>query len=295
MSYDLFFKPKGDASPDKQKFIEYFQGRPNYEVSDTQAVYSNEETGVYFVFDFEEAKGEDADSHDSALAFNLNYFRPHVFALEAENEVEALVRKFSLLVEDPQVDGTGEGEFSAKQFISGWAKGNESACQSFLREPDPARIFTLPTSQIETAWRWNGLRQALQDRLGLRIFVPKISFMKRDGGVGTFVVWSDAVSMALPDVDYLVLYRRELAPRRLFSKQEGLAVRPMDECREILKAFPTKTYGLPYKLVAYAKPPKEIVRLFKSGKSIEGELDIVPPDNVLNEETVRKYRRPTSS
>ncbi len=52
MSYDLYFKSrKPESKPDAKAFAAYFKQRKNYEVTDKQAIYENEITGVYFIFD----------------------------------------------------------------------------------------------------------------------------------------------------------------------------------------------------------------------------------------------------
>src|SRR5438046_1840056 len=73
MSYDLFLS----GLPKAGKLREWFSERGNYQVGDTQAVYQNEATGVYFTFGIEDKK----------IVFNLNYFRPSFYGLEAEIEV----------------------------------------------------------------------------------------------------------------------------------------------------------------------------------------------------------------
>src|SRR5687767_8514009 len=86
MSYDLMLAGgRGGKKLDKKSFAAHFKGRRNYEVGKGQAVYQNENTGVYFVFD---------EPADGFVAFNLNYFRPHVFGLEAAIELEAFAKAF---------------------------------------------------------------------------------------------------------------------------------------------------------------------------------------------------------
>src|ERR1700748_2239128 len=120
MSYDLFFQVRDQASaPDAKAVAAYFESRKNYQVSEQQAIYQNDTTGVYFVFDVGEAEGVEMPN-PAPVSLNLNYFRPHIFGLEAEPEVRALVEHFNFLVSDPQVGGMGEGEYSAEGFLSGW-------------------------------------------------------------------------------------------------------------------------------------------------------------------------------
>src|SRR5271168_4683376 len=116
MSYDLHFRSRfPDFRFTLDNFVDYFKVRPRYEIKGSQAWYSNGESGVYFSFEFNEQNEQNGDSGatdetDSKLfpvSFNLNYFRPHPFGLEAEPEAAAFVREFDLTVSDPQTSGMG--------------------------------------------------------------------------------------------------------------------------------------------------------------------------------------------
>src|SRR3954451_15768766 len=98
MSYDLFFEAGAGRKLEKKTFAAHFKSRPNYQVENGQAVYQNEDTGVYFIFD---------EPDDGVMAFNLNLYRPHVFGLEAAVELEAFSKAFAAAVTDPQ--GAMEG------------------------------------------------------------------------------------------------------------------------------------------------------------------------------------------
>ena len=53
MSYDLFLKPKTGRFS-QSDFKEYFSERKYYNLEGNQAWYENEDTGVYFLFEFQE-------------------------------------------------------------------------------------------------------------------------------------------------------------------------------------------------------------------------------------------------
>src|SRR5258707_1150922 len=79
MSYDLYFtKPRIT----QEQFAAFFRGRRNYEVSDRQCVYENQDTGVYFIIDYNEQNGVDPEMIASTASLSLNYYRPHFFGLE---------------------------------------------------------------------------------------------------------------------------------------------------------------------------------------------------------------------
>ena len=114
MSYDLYFtKPEITL----QQFEDYFRRRDNYKVENAQAWYENEDTGVYFCFEFSDEDSKDLDF--GKISFNLNFFRPHFFALEAEIEVKEFIDKFGFSINDPQNEGMAEGPFTKEGFIRG--------------------------------------------------------------------------------------------------------------------------------------------------------------------------------
>ena len=109
---------------------------PLYVVQNQQAWYQNEDTGVYFSFEMRAPDEGEEDDPAAAypVSFNMNFFRPSFFALEAEPEFSRVVSDLDLVVLDPQNDGMGEGNFDPARFVSGWRKGNEFGYSAILRE-----------------------------------------------------------------------------------------------------------------------------------------------------------------
>lgn len=193
MSYDLYFKPRTGVV-DRRKILAYFSSRSNYEVASSQAWYRNEDTGVYFVFEMQNER-EMQGAADYPVALNINYFRPSYFVQEAEPEVTAFVRKFDMVVSDPQMHGMGEGEYDPELLKSGWNHGNDFGYSAILRAPkNETNIVLLPSAPLLSAWSWNVERQKLQDKLGDSKFVPRILFILLDGDVKTAAVWPDCGS-----------------------------------------------------------------------------------------------------
>src|SRR5438552_15954103 len=104
VSYDLFFLSRDSRTLiTEDDFISYFRTRNNYKVSGTDAGYFNEDTGVYFSFSYE-------DQQECIASFDINYWRPSFFALEAAPEIESFASHFDLIVDDPQrKEGMGKG------------------------------------------------------------------------------------------------------------------------------------------------------------------------------------------
>jgi hypothetical protein len=240
MSYDLYFRPRqGRSLPSPAELRDYFDDRPHYEASDTNAHYSNDDTGVYFTFDFHDEPLTKTDEgavegNGPGLSFNINFFRPHVFGLEAAPELKALVETFDLLVEDPQAEGMGSGEFSVEGFLRGWNAGNRFGHQAlFSMDEGPREVDVLPAAEIERCWRWNYQRDALVDHFDESLFVPRIMFLRHDGRVVSFVVWGDAIPLALPRVDFLLLFRKDLSEAPADAEEPDLALVPWSAWQEV--------------------------------------------------------------
>lgn len=291
MSYDLYFKSrKQESKPDANAFATYFKQRKNYETTDKQVLYQNEVTGVYFIFDLGEAE-MDEQPDLLPLSFNLNYFRPHVFGLEAEREVKALVEKFDLLVSDCQIDGMGEGEFSSQQFLSGWNKGNEFGYRAIIEQNPNEKLLTLPTAKIETCWRWNFAQAELQQKLGDDVFVPRFMFLKRAGEVATSVVWPDGIPIAIPEADIVFIQRKTILPKKFFRSSEDKVLATWSEVSPILQQFPIEEHdALPYRLLLYTAPPDSVVSHLRGLKPNVEKPEGTSCDQILNAEIVDRVR-----
>jgi len=295
MSYDLFFHKPGLT---ESQFSAYFSARPNFKLGPKQAVYENEDTGVYFSFDFGIGE-DDAEVNDEGevnerpdASFNLNYFRPHFFGLEAEPEVRAFVEHFDPRISDPQQEGMDEGPYSAEGFLRGWNHGNELGYRAVfsMQEDRPEVVGTLPTAELDSSWRWNFNRQRYQDKLGEGIFVPSIMFVKFGSELRSVVVWPDGIPALLPIVDGLIVGRQGFAPRRLFRRAPDTCYVSFDAARRVLPSQPdVSTYARPAVLLNYASPPGEIVQFVKGLKPVE-KLEGVDGSQVLNRELVEKAK-----
>jgi hypothetical protein len=281
MSYDLFLSRRNGDFPSAVDFERYFGERPHYTVQNGQAWYEHPDTGVYFSFDH--CDPTDEDEVECWASFNLNFNRPHYFALEALPELEAFVSAFDLVVEDPQIDGMGHGEFVGDLFVSGWSKGNQlgsaAAGESGAEAPP-----TLPTTTLEAIWRWNYGREAFQRRLGDSIFVPRIVFLKANRSPQTATIWTDAIPVVLPRTDVVVIHREETAPRRLFRRRSDLAIATWAELEPILDGFPLQEEPLPHYMLSFQTAPDQILAFITSQPALSENPEGLSPDHVLNRE-----------
>jgi hypothetical protein len=207
MSYDLFLSSRrlSDAA-----FSRYFKGRKHYQ---SPGVYENAETGVYFSFGIEKLKTSWWSFLWGAtrqVSFNINYFRPHVFGLEAAPEVTAFVNAFGCTVEDPQIDGMGSGPYSQEGFLRGWNAGNLLGYQSLAKQSNLNDFLVVEDAWIERVWSWKLRKDVLKNSLAEGHFCPRVSWAKQIDGKQPLAlcVWGEGVFSAFPDCASHVLLAR---------------------------------------------------------------------------------------
>jgi hypothetical protein len=288
MSYDLFFRSRNtDSRFSSDDFVRYFTDRPHYQVSATQAMYTNEDSGVYFSFDYNADPVDAEEAADPAVlpvAFNLNYFRPHPFALEAEPEVAGFVRAFDLTVSDPQTGGMGDGEYSKEGFLSGWNHGNAFGYRAIGTQQQERMFLTLPAARIEAAWRWNLDREARQHATGDHAFVPRIMFLDVNGELLTTVAWGDGIPILLPVVDVILVARQQLAPRGWFRAKPDVVMITWPEIEPLARRFQRADGALECFELFYDATPADIERLIRDKPPASMMPTGVAFDQVLDQE-----------
>jgi len=289
MSYDLFFT---GSEITEEEFVGYFSGRKWYELNNQEAWYKNEDTGVYFNFEYSNEPPEEDDDAPQGVSFNLNFFRPHFFALEAEPEVRAFVEHFGCTVLDPQNDGDIEVHYSTAAFLEGWNRGNEFAYSALLSsQDDPRIIHTRPKTELRSIWEWNIKREHVQETLGENIFVPRIMFLEVDGKAHSAVAWPDAIPALIPTVDALLVGRDELAPRGWFRRRKDLFIVPFEDARPVLEAFESNDYALTTFPIPGPTVPAEVVDYVKNLKPNRAPIEGIPMDHILDREIVEQYQK----
>ncbi|WP_322051598.1 hypothetical protein [Paraburkholderia bannensis] len=290
MSYDLFFEFQSPVQA--EELDRYFGARPHYLLSNG-AFYQNPATGIYFQFTW--STGAAGSRAVSSAAFNMNFFRPHVFALEAEPEVHAFIQHFSVRVRDPQKDGMGDGPYSTNGFLTGWNTGNEYAYEAILTMQAPSRKFyTLPADALERVWKWNASIASTQASYGESLFVPRIMPLSINGQLRTVVVWGDGIPELFPEVDMLLVVRDELAP------ESSSGVRQKDKCliaqrsaSEILAPLTDDGYALRVRKPAYNVAPDAVRKFIRSLAPTTDHIAGVAMDSILDEELVHKFTKST--
>lgn len=273
MSYDLFFTANSEEKIDKKAFAAHFQGRPNYEVNKKQAVYQNEDTGVYFIFD--------APDRDGVVAFNLNYFRPHVFGLEAAPELEIFATTLGLVPSDPQGEMEDGTPFSREAFLRGWNAGNEFAYRGMLKTQE-GPVHTWPARKINDIWQWNYTRPTdEQERTRDNLFVPGIFAVEVNGVASSVAIWPPQCPILLPAVDALLVPYDQNAG-------EGMALVMWDEISPLLAAYEDKAPGLTRYRIPFEQWSADLNAFLGQTREEIGELKGIGMDEILDLELVEK-------
>lgn len=253
MSYDLYFYREAatEFAPDAVRT--YFAERSNFKVNggpDFQAWYENKTTGVYCSFEYTQASEDDSAPTPATgfqytgLYFNINFNRPSFFAIETMPLVEFVADRFRLLMGDPQADLEDvifPSRLSADALVASWEKSNARAVRAIhADETEDVRYLYYPREKALYWWRYTKDEEALQERIGEDVFVPKISLVRKpnETEVRSLVVWSDALPQVFPPVDFVLLNRMtqdssgewhskktELLPWRWVKEQ----IRPLTE------------------------------------------------------------------
>jgi hypothetical protein len=212
MSYELGMH--FDPAIDQRDFLKYFGSRRNFIVSGTEIAYQNPDTGVGFFVRFQPSKGFLSRKSIRAANFEINYFRPSFFGLEADIELSALVARFAFRIEDSQMKGMGEGPYSSEGFLSGWNFGNEFAVRTILSGHPDQKIQTLPASKLRAAWMWNYKKPEWLAKAGDQQFVPSIMPVAVGNTPSLVVVWALGMPVLLPKVDYVLVGRDDSGIKR---------------------------------------------------------------------------------
>ena len=275
MSYDLFFEAGPGRTLDKKSFAAHFKGRRNYEVGNGQAVYQNENTGVYFIFD---------EPSDEMVAFNLNFYRPHVFALEAAAELEALADAFRATVTDPQEGIGADGKFSREGFVRAWNEGNRFAYRSMVKEMDA--VHTWPAKRIREVWEWNFARPSDEEMDSASVFVPSIFAVNMNGELRSVAVWPPQCPVLLPAVDAV------LVPLAQTGKaSEEMALVPWDEVLPAVRQYQEKAAGIARYRLEFEDWPSDVAEFLNRKRKPMKKLEGVGLDEVLDRELVDAARK----
>lgn len=294
MSYDLYLKPR-QGLLSRERFLAHFESDPLFTVEGDEVVYQNEATGTYFLFSWRalepqpDGSGADADDEaapDCPIWFNLNFFRPSTFGLEAAPHLTRLVRELDLVVIDPQSDGMGEGDYSVDGFLSGWNAGNTWAIGRILEEHrDDEQFGLLPQAALHRAWAWNlakGRREAALAVRGIDRFIPTQMYARVGDRVGTLIVWPDGIPFECSPTDFILVIRDELARRQFLRRTPDQVLIRWAQIESLFDRHGRRDNGVP--AFTYKRPPAEVLAFVKGLPRGEPQMQLIAPDRVLDAE-----------
>jgi hypothetical protein len=280
----------------------YFQRRTKYQIAAAQALYRDEITGVTFTFneyDVERNSCTPADLRGALsyldllpVSFNINYFRPHTFGLEAEPELTKFVEHFDLLVYDPQIDGMTDGIYTPGGFLKGWNSGNDFAHSALFSASSSSEIYALPSATLEEHWRWNVAHDELERSYAERgLFVPAIWYVSYRGRAWSAVSWAEGIEIALPRVDIILTYR---SPSKLGKLTGGRPEQLMVKMADIaprLEGFERRNDPYDHIIIEFGgdRAAAELAKLFQGRHPDWNDLRRLNPERVLDAEIVDKY------
>src|SRR5579871_187898 len=144
MSYslNLYFKP----AVRRDRLFQHFALRRYFRAANEKLKYENPDTGVYFWIKLS-GGGRNLLLQRTVRSaeFEVNYNQPNFFGVEAERELSALMSAFRPRIEDPQIDGMGEGPYSSEGFFRGWKFGNAFSVRDRMSKTPAEKIPSLPT------------------------------------------------------------------------------------------------------------------------------------------------------
>jgi hypothetical protein len=267
MSYNLYFKPRqGTLSEDA--FWSYFEGKANYTRQGAQAIYDNENTGVYFdfLFDLSPLEEDEGPASDCPVMLTVNYMRPGFFIQEAEREVSALVKHFDFLVLDPQSDEKGPKNHQTENMIKTWHEGNQFSVsvRMSLDESSREHFFWVPRELLQSTWAWNFSIEERYANATKDLFLPRIFLGQLEEQIITFACWPDGLPSHVPKVDYLWVPRKNLAPRKFFKKQEDTTFVAWHLAEPVLMKHGQLQADGSIELGYLDKPPAEVVKFVRN-------------------------------
>jgi len=228
MSYDLYFYTKKGREINAKDIEQYFLENGCIRDGEfPQWVYENEATNVYFVFERqpESEEAEDIEFFDSfdefdntQFTFNLNFFRPNFFGLEAFAYVDRFMCEFDLYALDPQSNTNPDtpSRETFETYYSEWSKANSGFSSEHF---DALDLMHFPLDRSNDYWKYNFNAERLQEGLGDEYFVPTMFLVRRasTGSPITFSTWTQHIPNVFPPADYFLLNRQR---RKLFRTIE---------------------------------------------------------------------------
>ena len=202
MSYDVRFAPSdGRVAPAINELDAWFSARSGYKVEPGSAHYTREHTGTAFRFVYDDEQRGYADEGPIRLVAITE--APATRALELVDEVEALVRAFDLVVDDPTMHGMGKGALDREALVRGcqFASRFGYVVEIAMQRISADTVLLYDDAKLEAIWRWNHAHDRLEAETSENVFVPHITMLARGREVMSSVAWLGDGAILLPEVD----------------------------------------------------------------------------------------------
>lgn len=221
MSYDLTLTKKpGTSSLTHDAFDAWVKTTPHWETYGTgDGAYDDPSSGADF------SVRVDGDAPDLTLVLTMSGNANHVAGLDLVRAVRQLVDRFELQVNDPQMEGMGQGPLDEAKLLSGWNFYNGFATKTTHQLLGQAVPPHMPAAKLEATVAWNRARAAAEDAGETRDdwFVPRISYLRaEDGTAGSYVAWVGGQGY-LPVVDVIVTPLGQLRWEAITEALDGAA------------------------------------------------------------------------
>lgn len=241
MSFDIYFFSRKENTLSKEKLVNYFSNISNIKMYDEdinsiQFGYENEDTSVYFTFDYSENSEEDEafpaetdEYRNTGLSANINYLRPAFFAYEAFPVIVKTAEDLDLLILDPQLQNDGcdtPQKYSADDLILSWINNNDKAVKNFKNE----NVIHYSKEKLMMFWKYQKEKSSLQDKLGENYFVPNIFIVKKPDSkeLIRLITWNQSIPQVIPECDFISILRKKKGLLGLMGKQEKGLIRYSD-------------------------------------------------------------------
>lgn len=212
MSYDLSFaKIKGQPLSSRD-IISYLEAKIPATIPEqglrSDFNYYNENTGVYFFLELDEADKVPVlmGFEHTGLSFNLSFMRPDFFGKEAFLFVKNLVADLNLFVLNPQGEEPDIPQKPNAQLLyEEWRVTNSKFAVNYFDE----KCCYMSPEVTDFIWEYNLRRSLINEELGKEYFVPRVSYFRRAGSQEPIRVcaWAFPDPAVFPEVDYVVMGR----------------------------------------------------------------------------------------
>ncbi len=219
MSFDLYFYKRTENKLSEQDFADYLNKNLPFNISEhpKQWDYENEETGVYFLIDWNEPNTEqevieifDSFSDYTYLNFScsINFFRPRYFGLEIFPIIDKLVKDLDLFVLNPQDESNHDKpiKYFDNYIRDQWIRHNDKVT---LEQYDKLGFKYFALDKSNYMWWYMFHRQEIQDNLKEDVFIAGYFLLQsnEDNNVYTVTTWTNHIPCVLPLVDYIIIQK----------------------------------------------------------------------------------------